>query len=117
MLLTGAPSSAATGEKTLRRFFDGRSTLFLDQFPSHTVQEQMAHLGQIQVAMNRPPATDLEVVEAQFVLLLAKTLFNGPARIGDVEKPFQRIAGRGIGDEELNSTAQSGLKRAMVMER
>src|SRR3990172_6259913 len=106
MLLTDSPSSAAWGEKKLRRFFDSRGTLFLNQLPAHAVQEQMAHLGQVQVAMNRPPATDLEMIEAQFVLLLAKTLFHGPARIGHVEKPFQGIAGRGVRNEELERSEE-----------
>ena len=41
--------------------------------------EQMTELGDVQVAMNAPPAANLEVIHAQFVFGLLEAAFDGPA--------------------------------------
>ena len=55
--------------------------------------------------MDGPPTANLEVVEAQFVFLLPEALFNGPAGIGHIHRPFQGNTGRRVRNEELQFAA------------
>ena len=50
----------------------------------------MADLREMQVAMDGRPAANLEVIEAEFIFLFTEALLDRPARIGDVQQPFQR---------------------------
>ena len=76
---------------------------------AHLVQEQMTDLGKIQMPMDRLPAPNLEMIEAQFVLLLAETLFNRPSRVRYVHQPFQRGPRCGVRHEELDLLAPLGI--------
>lgn len=47
------------------------------------------------------PTAHFEVVEVRFVLLLPETLFNRPAGVSHIQRPFQRNTGRCVRNEEL----------------
>ena len=47
--------------------------------------------------MQAAPRTPLEVIEAQFLLQLLITLFNGPALVSEADQLGERSVGRQIG--------------------
>ncbi len=51
----------------------------------------MAQLGNVHVPMNRPPAANLEMVHAQFVLGLAETVLDRETRKRYVQQPGELL--------------------------
>ena len=54
--------------------------------------KQVAELGDVEVSVDRPPAANLEVVHAQFLLGLLKTALDRPTGKAHPQEPFQRHA-------------------------
>jgi len=62
-------------------------------------QEEMAHAREDEVPRHRPVVSDLEVVHAQFALLLLEALLYVPAVERHMEQNFKGGSLRGVGDK------------------
>src|ERR1700722_12693143 len=75
------------------------SGFFPPEFLPRAGEKQQRHGSNRQMPLERFEAADLEVVHAQFRLLVFKTSLDSPAAEAHLQQHLQRRPGRGIGDE------------------
>ena len=75
-------------------------------------QEEMAHAREDEVPRHRPVVSDLEVVHAQFALLLLEALLYVPAVERHMEQNFKGGSLRGVGDKVFVLVRKADGRRA-----